>query len=300
MAVKTLFNIKDLENLSGVKAHTIRIWEKRYNLLQPARTDTNIRKYDLDNLMKLLNVSFLYNEGIKISKIAKSSEQERIKLIQELSVERKEEHAIKLFKTAMFNFDYDQFTEAYDDLSKEKSFSKLFFDVLVPLLNDIGLLWHTGVIDHAHEHFISELIKQKLIINIIEQQERIKSDNSRVFILYLPYEEIHEIGLLFAHFEILSAGYKSIYLGPNIPISSLKNTTQHYDKITFVSYFTVKPDKRSIEEYINDYKKEIEDTDHYNLWILGPKAFKSNGNKSTDNIKIIPSYEQFINYLNVK
>jgi DNA-binding transcriptional MerR regulator len=300
MAVKTLFNIKDLENLSGVKAHTIRIWEKRYNLLEPTRTETNIRKYDLPNLMKLLNVTFLYNEGVKISKIARSNEQEQIKLIKELSKDRKEEHAIKLFKTAMFNFDYGHFSETYDDLSKQKTFRELFFDVLVPLLNEIGLLWHTGVIDHSHEHFISELIKQKLITKIVEQQENIKSDHSKVFILYLPYEEIHEIGLLFAHYEILSQGYKSIYLGPNIPITSLKNMSQHYEKITFVSYFTVKPDKKSIEDYIKEYKMEIEDINKYNLWILGPKTFKTKVKKKTGNIKVIPDYNQFINYLKIK
>lgn len=297
MAVKTLFNIRDLENLSGVKAHTIRIWEKRYNLLEPTRTDTNIRKYDLENLKKLLNVTFLYNDGIKISKIAGSSDKEILKLISEKSEERSEEHAIKLFKTAMFSFDYFLFSKTFVELSKEKSFKELFFDVLVPLLNDIGLLWHTGVIDHAHEHFVSELIKQKLITKIVELQESLKTDNSEVYFLYLPYEEIHEIGLLYAHFEILSAGYKSVYLGPNIPISSLKNITNHFENVTFVSYFTVKPDKISVYDYIEKYQSELCEEKKYNLLLLGPKIVELNGKKTASNIKIINSYNKFSSFI---
>ena len=143
------------------------------------------------------------------------------------------------------------------------------------------------------------MIKQKLILKIAQQQEKNKNTDSKVFILYLPYEEIHEIGLLYAHYEILAAGHKSIYLGANIPISSLKNITQHYQEITFVSYFTVKPDKRSIDEYIKDYKTEIDDINRFNLWLLGPKTFNTKGNRTTGNIKIIPSYDQFINFLKV-
>ncbi|MFT6126236.1 MAG: DNA-binding transcriptional MerR regulator, partial [Flavobacteriaceae bacterium] len=127
MNVKTQFSIKDLENLSGVKAHTIRIWEKRYNLLEPSRSDTNIRNYDLENLKKLLNVTFLYNAGFKISKIAELSEDNVLKIIQEQSENKKEEHAIKLFKTAMFDFDYQLFSKTYRDLLEYKSFREVFF-----------------------------------------------------------------------------------------------------------------------------------------------------------------------------
>ena len=241
MSVKTQFSIKDLENLSGVKAHTIRIWEKRYQLLEPNRTETNIRQYDLLNLKKLLNVTFLYNEGYKISKIAKFQEEEIAKLIQDISQTQKESYGIKTFKTAMFSFDYALFSNAYDELRKEMDFREVFYNVFLPLLNDIGMLWQTGTIDPSHERFISEAIKQKIILNIHEIQQKNLQKNSLTFALYLPYEEIHEIGLLFANFEILSAGFKSVYLGNNIPMDSLKHLLKHYPDIIFLSYFTVKP-----------------------------------------------------------
>ena len=202
MHVKTQFSIKDLENLSGVKAHTIRIWEKRYNLLEPTRTDTNIRKYDMVNLKKLLNVTFLYNEGFKISKIASFKESEILKIVNNQAETRKEDYAITSFKTAMFEFDQNLFTQTYNQLLEEKSFREVFFEVFLPMLNEIGMLWQTGTIDPAHERFISELIKQKIILRIEAQQRKAPANSDFLFVLYLPYQEIHEIGLLYANYEI--------------------------------------------------------------------------------------------------
>lgn len=273
MLVKTQFNIKDLENLSGVKAHTIRIWEKRYGLLEPNRTDTNIRKYDLDNLKKLLNVTYLYNEGIKISKIAKFTEAEIQELIHEQAIERQEDYAMTAFKTAMFDFDYSLFATTYNELAEQKGFRAIFLDVFIPLLYEIGTLWQTGTIDPAHERFISELIKQKIIVEISKLQSVHSATRSDLlFALYLPYEEIHEIGLLYAHYEILKAGFPTIYLGANIPVSSLTNVLKHHDNITFVSFFTVKPDKQSVKEYLEDYQNEICSQKNIPIWLMGSKA----------------------------
>jgi len=270
MVVKTQFSIKDLENLSGVKAHTIRIWEKRYNLLEPNRSDTNIRNYDLENLKKLLNVTFLYNNGFKISKIAQLDEVDILEIIKEKSESNKEEHAIKLFKTAMFDFDYQLFSATYRDLIEYKSFREVFFDVFLPLLNEVGSLWQTGTIDPSHERFISELIKQKVIIET-EKVQDYKKRVAPVFTLYLPYEEIHEIGILYANYELLKSGFKTIYLGPNIPLNSLKYITRHHNNVTFISYFTVKPDKESVTEYIDRFEIEINDSSNSDLWLLGSK-----------------------------
>ncbi len=271
MSVRTLFSIKDLENLSGVKAHTIRIWEKRYNLLQPARTDTNIRQYDLENLKRLLNVTFLYEEGYKISKIAKLTEEEIVEIIQDSSEEKRDHYSLQAFKTAMFDFDYRLFTETYNALLKEKSFEETFLEIFIPLLNEIGMLWHTGTIDPVHERFISELIKQKLIMNIHEAQSKLKEGINPSFALYLPSEEIHELGLLFANYLILSRGMQTIYLGNNIPLTNLTHLLKHYNKITFLSYFTVKPDNVTVEEYIDAYKNEIGNINNYQLWLMGHK-----------------------------
>jgi len=176
MLVKTKFSIKDLENLSGIKAHTIRIWEKRYNLLEPSRTDTNIRAYNLDSLKRLLNISLLYENGYKISKIATFSEIELAAIVTKLALEHEEAHSINTFKTAMFQFNQQLFADTYNALLENRSFPELFRTVFIPLLNQIGILWQTGTIDPCHERFVSEMIKQKVVLNI-EQQYASKTLN---------------------------------------------------------------------------------------------------------------------------
>lgn len=271
MAVKTEFSIKDLENLSGVKAHTIRIWEKRYALLEPNRTDTNIRNYDMSNLTKLLNATFLYRQGFKISKIAELQQDEIERLIAESELDQTNHYALHLFKQSMFEFDHHLFNKTYKKLAKKETFDFIFFDLFMPLLNEIGLLWQTGTIDPVHERFISELIKQKIIENIVHSQEEMAQNVSPTFALFLPYEEIHEIGLLYANYILLSEGLQTLYLGSNIPLDNLKHLTKHYSDITFFSYFTVKPDEQSVENYVKDFYKQVKPASKYPLWLMGYK-----------------------------
>ena len=161
--VKNVFSIKDLENLSGIKAHTIRIWEKRYNILVPKRTDTNIRYYDLHCLQKLLNITLLHDFGYKISKISTYPEEQIPVLVNEIITKKTvKHHAISSFKMAMMNFDQVMFMKVYDQILGEKSFREVFNEILIPLMNEIGLLWQTDTISAAHEHFLTYLIKQKL------------------------------------------------------------------------------------------------------------------------------------------
>ncbi|RFN60211.1 MerR family transcriptional regulator [Marixanthomonas ophiurae] len=297
MSVETKFSIKDLENLSGIKAHTIRIWEKRYNLLEPERTNTNIREYSVSNLKKLLNIAFLYNTGFKISKIAALTESEIINEIESSIPKNREEHAITILKTAMFEFNHPLFSNTLFKLEKTKDFRALFFDVFIPLLNELGTLWHTGTIDPAHEHFISELIKQKIIINIEALQKKEASRELPTFCLYLPYNEIHEIGLLFAHYEILKAGFNTIYLGTNIPLQNLEHVLKHHKKIIFLSYFTVKPEKRTIQEYINEYNKAISYHKNQKLWLMGRRIQKTDTHTLPSNISTIKDHQSLIKQL---
>ena len=154
--IKNTFSIKDLENLSGIKAHTIRIWEKRYNILSPMRTDTNIRHYDLQSLQKLLNICLLNDYGYKISKIAQFPQEKIPKMVQEIVSEKSaKSHAINSFKMAMVNFDQALFLKTYDELLSEKSFKEIFYEVFIPLITEIGLLWQSETISPSHEHFIS-------------------------------------------------------------------------------------------------------------------------------------------------
>ncbi|SDS57403.1 DNA-binding transcriptional regulator, MerR family [Formosa sp. Hel1_31_208] len=268
--VKSTFSIKDLENLTGIKAHTIRIWEKRYNLLQPERTDTNIRYYSLSNLQKLLNISYLNSNGYKISKIASLENNDIPKLVKEVAQnDRTHNHALDAFKLSMLNFDQKLFYDTYEGLMKEKSFSDMFYEDFIPLLSEIGLLWQTDTITPAHEHFLTSLIRQKILVNteVIQSKNQVVSD--KVFVLYLPDNEVHELGLMLINYEIISRGHQSIFLGQSVPLNSLKDLLNYYDDITFVSYFTVKPEKDQIDSYIKDFTTKILVKKSIKFWVLG-------------------------------
>ena len=267
--VKNVFSIKDLENLSGIKAHTIRIWEKRYNVLEPMRTDTNIRLYDLASLQKLLNITLLHDFGYKISKISKYPPETIPALVREIVTNKTaKSHAISEFKIAMMNFDQELFFNTYDWLTKEKSFQEIFYDVFLPLMNEMGMLWQTDTITPSHEHFITFLIKQKLLIQTEQLQIRKPTKTDKVFVLSLPMNEIHELGLMYLNYEILTKGYKTIYLGESVPIDSLKYLKNHFESIVFVSYLTVQPDKDNVNEYITEMKQVLE-SDTTSLLFIG-------------------------------
>lgn len=270
--IKSQFSIKDLENLTGIKAHTIRIWEKRYNLLEPKRTDTNIRYYDLANFQKLLNVSYLNDNGYKISKIATIDEAEILTLVQEIAAENNvESHAINDFKLAMLNFDQTLFYNTYESLLKDKSFDEIFYNIFIPLLSNIGVLWQTDTITPAHEHFISSLIVQKILINTekIQANQNWTNESKRTFVLFLPENEVHDIGLIFINYQLISKGYHSIFLGQSVPLDNLTDILNYYDDVTFISYFTIKPEKDNTRKYIEDFENLIMKTSNSKFWILG-------------------------------
>ncbi len=268
--IKQTFSIKDLENLCGVKAHTIRIWEKRYNLLSPDRTQTNIRTYNLKSLQKLLNVTYLVNSGYKISRISKLDEQEINEYVRSIvSDNSTKNQAINSFKIAMLNYDLELFLGTYEQLEQRRNFRQIFIDIFIPLLKEIGLLWQTDTISPAHEHFVTNLIKQKLLLNIEKLQYATPTKKEKAFILFLPENEIHELGLLYINYEILLHGYKAIYLGPSIPLDSLPNMLTFHENTVFVSYFTIKPEKDNISRYVEDFNKIICEERVSEFWMLG-------------------------------
>lgn len=292
--IKQFFSIKDLENLCGIKAHTIRIWEKRYNLLSPNRTETNIRTYSLENLQKLLNVTYLVNSGYKISRISKLNNQEINEYVRNIvSDNSTKNQAINSFKIAMLNYDLHLFSGTYEQLASKRNFRQIFINVLIPLLKEIGLLWQTNTISLSHEHFITNLIKQKLLLNIEKLQYSKPSKKDKAFILFLPENEIHELGLLYIHYEILLHGYKAIYLGSSIPLYSLPNLLSFHDNNIFISYFTIKPEKENISEYLNEFNKVV-CTDKMNeFWILGKQILNS-PKSNQKNHRYFESINEFI------
>jgi len=296
--IKNTFSIKDLENLTGIKAHTIRIWEKRYNLLEPKRTDTNIRYYDLESFQKLLNVSYLNNNGYKISKIATIDEHEIPQLVKKIAVETNtESHAINAFKLAMLNFDQGMFYKTYESLLEEKAFEEIFYTIFIPLLTEIGLLWQTGTITPAHEHFISMLIRQKILISTEKIQSKQINKSTKTFVLYLPDNEIHEIGLMLINHQLVSKGYHSIFLGQSVPIESLVEIQNYYDEITYISYFTVKPKKEKLLKYIEKFDSLLLKKPSTNFWVLGQMLNHIDTNQLPKGITTFKSIENLIKEL---
>lgn len=294
-SVKNVFSIKDFENLSGIKAHTIRIWEKRYSILEPMRTDTNIRCYDMKNLQKLLNIVVLHNYGYKISKIALLSPEEiPLKVKEIISEKNAKTHAIKSFKLAMMNFDHTMFFNTYDELLKNKTFKEVFNEVFIPLMEELGYLWQTDTISPAHEHFITYLIKQKLLSLTEQIQSREATKTERVYVLYLPLNEIHELGLMYLNYEFLDNGYKTIYLGESVPIESLVDIKNYFDKITFVSYLTVEPTVENLPDYIQKIENDLlKDTNH-ELIVLGRLSFEVNRSTISEKVKVFHSISDCI------
>lgn len=293
--IQVNFSIKDLENLTGIKAHTIRIWEKRYNLLSPNRTDTNIRNYSLTSFQKLLNISYLNNNGIKISKIASLSEEEIPIKVREIASRAKvEDHAINAFKMAMINFDQVLFYNTYNNLIENKTFSEIFCSVFLPLLQEIGLLWQTNTITPAHEHFLSIHIKQKILLNIERLQSLEPKPVTKTFILFLPENEIHDIGLLFINYQLRSKGYHTIFLGESVPMESLTDLLDFFEEITFISYFTVNPEEKLIPEYLKKFSETLLIKDTSRLLLLGRKLLDFDTSNLPAKMSVYKSIEELV------
>lgn len=253
------YAIKDLEQLSGIKAHTIRIWEKRYRLIEPHRTHSNIRFYGDEDLKKIINVSLLNNNGIRISKISEMSEDEIVRKILELSESHTEASIyINQLIVAMVDLDEEIFEKILSGLFLRFSFEKTMTSILFPFLEKIGILWQTRNITPAQEHFISNLIRQKLIVAI--DSLPLPPKNKQKVLLFLPENELHEIGLLFYHFIIRKAGYRTYYLGQTVPHPDLKSVYEVHKPDILVTTITTSISKSALVQYLARLSDDFPDT----------------------------------------
>ena len=293
--VKSNFSIKDLENISGIKAHTIRIWEKRYNLLSPDRTDTNIRRYSLNSLQKLLNITLLYNHGFKISKIASLDREEIPILVREIALKSNSEQvSINALKLSMINFDTVLFDATYEEILLQNDFDFVFINIFMPFMNELGILWQTNAISPSHEHFITNLIKQKIHTQTESlQKEYLPQRNNKVFVLYLPEDEIHEMGVLFLNYFILKFGYRTIFLGQSLQTESLETLLSFDSDFCFVTYLTVEPNKEVIDQYIEEFHQTILKSNNAQLAIMGPQQVYIDLSKLPQNIHLFKTLDAF-------
>lgn len=234
------YSIKEVENLSGIKAHTIRIWEKRYAIAKPIRSATNIRAYTAEDLKKIMSISILNKNGYKISKLAKLDSDELNEIVQDLSnTQNSDAYHIDQLVMGMINLDERLFTEILSGIIVRKGFEKTVTDILYPFLDRIGILWVTQRISPAQEHFMSNLIRQKLIVAIDSLPI---PDSNPSFLMYLRENEMHELGLLFLSFLIRKKGYKSYYLGQSVPTGDLIATCQVH-KPDYIVTSLIAPDR---------------------------------------------------------
>jgi DNA-binding transcriptional MerR regulator len=220
------YSIKELETLSGIKAHTLRIWEKRHNILRPQRTETNIRYYTDEDLRRIINVSLLNNSGIKISRIAgMSPDQIHAKVLEISDTQTDADTQIEGLVLAMLSLSEERFEQALAKQVLRFGFERTIVEIVYPFLERIGVLWQTGNISPAQEHFISNLVRQKLIVAIDGLPLAAEGKSA---ILFLPEHELHELGLLFYHYLVRKQGIRTFYLGQAVPHADLKSVFQTY------------------------------------------------------------------------
>jgi DNA-binding transcriptional MerR regulator len=243
------YSIKDLEQLSGIKAHTLRIWEQRYNLLSPKRTDTNIRYYDDEDLKLILNVALLNDNGFKISKIVsmdRSEMRDEVMRLTERSLTHDDQlHALTI---SMIEMDEERFDKILSINILKLGFEQTMMNIIYPFMSKIGVLWQTGAINPAQEHFISNLVRQKLIVAIDGQ---IHTNTGKKFLLFLPEGELHEVSILFASFLIKNKGHKVIYLGQNTPNEDLNQVYDIHNPEFLLTVITTSPSSDFAQDYVN-------------------------------------------------
>ena len=241
------YKIRDLEVLSGIKAHTIRIWEKRYTLFSPERTDTQIRTYSDDDLTRCINISILNRCGFKISKIATMSDREIHDHVMECNGKNAEDVAIERLIVALIEMDEHLFHDTLNDLIQSVGLTLTFTDKLIPFLDRIGIMWLVGTINPAQEHFMSNLIRQK----VISETDRLPIPQKKTVdaLLFLPEHEQHEISLLFYNFMLRDKGFSTVYLGQSVPYDALSSCIEKLQPQTMVTSWLTAVDDNFMHSY---------------------------------------------------
>lgn len=283
------YTIKDLEALSGIKAHTIRIWEKRYGFLVPERTSTNIRFYSDEELKLLLNVAALVKRGHKISKVATYGDrrihEEVLKLNEQSS---SMDDYLDQLVIHIINFDSRKFEDLLNELQGKLGFERLVTDLIFPLFRKIGIYWQIGSLFPAQEHLISNLIRQRFIIETAKFKA---SDTAGTALIFLPENEWHELGLLYSHYLVASRGMNAIYLGQNVPMEDLRALSDQIgNRINIVvTSFVNAIEKDKLQFYLEEIARTFQ---HTKIIVSGMQIMMNEPNLPS-NVRFIEHYEKF-------
>jgi MerR family transcriptional regulator, light-induced transcriptional regulator len=252
------FTIKDLENLSGIKAHTIRIWEQRYSFLKPERTGTNIRYYSNTELKTVLNIALLNKYGYKISHIDKMTEAEiKEKLLSLNQMQAQQERIVNDLIQHMVDMDIDKFEAVLDNYIMARGIERSITQIIFPFLEKIGILWLTSHINPAQEHLVSNLIRQKLIVGIEGVSTSLKVD--KTVLLFLPEGEYHEMGLLYMNYILKSRGISTVYLGANIPLDDVEYVVRYKKPDYLYAHLTTVGHNFNFERFVGNITKKFTD-----------------------------------------
>ena len=286
------YSIKDLEVLSGVKAHTIRIWEKRYHLLSPARTVTNIRFYNDADLRRILNVALLVNSGCKISRVAKWEEPQLRQAVLE-ATEKKvtEPDYVERLILHMLNFDNIGFYHLVNEIVEKKGLEDAMVKVFFVLFERIGTYWQVGSIFPAQEHYVTSILRQKLIAET--DKLGVDNTNGQTMLFFLPEGELHEMSLLFYAYLARKYGYNVIYLGQFVPFEDLAKLHVHL-KIDYVFTAFINPlIKEDLENYLVRLKESFQ---HQKIFITGWQV-KQLIPQLPRTVKVVKDYKEFKKYV---
>jgi DNA-binding transcriptional MerR regulator len=250
------FTIKDLENLSGIKAHTIRIWEQRYHFLKPQRTDTNIRYYSNEELKTILNIALLNKYGFKISHIDRMQPGEiREKILTLGDVKAIQERIVNELVQEMVDLNIEKLEKILAGYIASKGIERTVIQIIFPFLEKIGLLWLTGHINPAQEHLVTNVIRQKLIVAIESCITHLKVD--KTVLLFLPEGEHHELGLLFMYYMLKSRGIKTIYLGANVPLKDAAYVVKLKNPDILFTHLTATSSNFNFERFLNGINSQV-------------------------------------------
>jgi DNA-binding transcriptional MerR regulator len=288
-----IFTIKDIEAITGVKSHTLRIWEQRYGIVVPKRSETNIRYYNDCDLKNLLNISLLNDNGYKISDIAKMTSSQIAQKVMHLGNNCAEfKNHIKAFVAAMMGFDEAEFHKLLNTYILQYGIEDTFLKIIFPFLKEVGMLWQVGSLLPSHEHFVSNIIKQKLYVAIDGQVGKTALLRKK-FLLFLPECEKHSLGLLFANYLIRSRGHQVLYLGQEVPLSDLRDAFVNESPDYLLTLMTAAQPVIDKQEFINYLSKNWPNSQI----LLTGSQFSNCVMNLNENTHIISSIEQFISLL---
>lgn len=286
------FTIKDIENLSGIKAHTLRVWEQRYNICLPQRKNSNHRFYNSDDLKNILKVSYLYHRGLKISKIAAYDIPSLNKIAEDyFKVDETNNHYISRLVEASIDFDEIKFEQVFGEAVSNYGIAVTIADIIYPYLDRIGLLWLTDHVIPAQEHFSSNLINRK-IIYAIDSLKNVVKDNGRQILLFAPEKEYHEIPLLLLHYWLKKNGHQVIYFGVDAKLAQLKYYIKHREVSHLYFHLITNLTSLSPDEYI---RKLVNEFPGKKIVASGP--FVKHVEKSHDNVRLLRARDEVMTFV---